>query len=101
MVVDVNTCETNPTPLDMDIDCPSATAIPAASWPRCCSAYKPKNVMRATSSFGANTPITPHSSYGWSSWNINDLLHEAKVSRQSFHILFDKRDMPDFSFGTW
>ena len=32
---------------------PSLTAIPADSWPRCCSAYSPKNASRATSLPGA------------------------------------------------
>src|SRR5262245_43428366 len=38
----------------------SETAIPADSWPRCCSAWRPKYVSRATSRSGARMPNTPH-----------------------------------------
>src|SRR6185436_130452 len=96
----VNTCDTSPTPLCIDMVCPSATAIPAASCPRCCRAYKPKNVMRATSSFGAKIPITPHSSCGLSSSNIIDLLQLIQFYIQSLDIFFNKRDMPELSFRT-
>src|SRR3954464_14761062 len=43
---------------------PSETAMPADSWPRCCWANRPKYVRRATSSPGAQTPNSPHSSLG-------------------------------------
>src|SRR5205823_13407941 len=43
---------------------PSETAIPADSCPRCCCANRPKYVRRATSSPGAHTPKSPHSSFG-------------------------------------
>src|ERR687895_1275168 len=46
--------------------CPSETAMPADSWPRCCWAKSPKYVRRATSSPGAHTPNKPHSSLGLS-----------------------------------
>ena len=39
----------------------------ADSWPRCCSAFRPKYVRRATSRSGAHTPKTPHSSWRVSS----------------------------------
>ena len=42
----------------------SAVAIPADSWPRCCSANSAKYASRATSDSGAYTPKTPHSSRG-------------------------------------
>ena len=37
-----------------------ADGDPADSWPRCCKAYSPKYVSRATSRSGARTPNTPH-----------------------------------------
>ncbi len=43
---------------------PSPTAMPADSWPRCCWANNPKYERRATSSPGAQTPKSPHSSFG-------------------------------------
>ena len=47
---------------------PSLTAMPAASWPRCCSANRPKKASCATPSpCGVETPNTPHSSCGSSS----------------------------------
>ena len=42
----------------------SAAAIPADSWPRCCSAYSAKYDSRETSCPGAYMPNTPHSSRG-------------------------------------
>ena len=57
-----NTCVTRPKSFETIMVSPSPTAMPADSCPRCCSACKPKHVMRATSSPGANTPNTAHSS---------------------------------------
>ena len=37
-----NTCGTRPMSLTTTIVSPLLTAIPADSWPRCCSAYRPK-----------------------------------------------------------
>ena len=48
--------------------CPaSETAMPAHSWPRCCSAKRAKYVSRATSRSAERMPKTPHSSWGRSS----------------------------------
>ena len=63
----VKTWETRPGCLWTRARWPSLTAMPAASWPRCCSANSPKNASWATPSpCGVEMPITPHSSRGWS-----------------------------------
>ena len=55
-----NTCGTRPISRTAVTRPPSETAIPADSWPRCCSAKRPKYVRRATSRSSERTPNTPH-----------------------------------------
>src|SRR3984893_3948554 len=62
-----NTSETNPISLRIRMLVPLLTAMPADSWPRCCSEYRPKYVRLATSSPGWKTPKIPHSSWKGSS----------------------------------
>src|SRR5947208_6821875 len=72
---------------------PSETAIPADSCPRCCWAKRPKYVSRATSSPGAHTPKSPHSSFGDSA-PIEDLSVSRRSLRDgsSYGSLRDQRD---------
>src|SRR3954451_23330614 len=64
----VKTFVTSPDSLCIRTRLPSLTAMPAASWPRCCRANRPKNTVWATPSpCGVDTPNTPHSSCGESS----------------------------------
>src|SRR5690606_30171619 len=65
-VCSLNTWLTRPRSLYTSTCEPSPTAMPEASWPRCCKAYRPQQVSLATSSPGAQTPKTPHSSRGTS-----------------------------------
>ena len=63
-VCGVNTWPTSPTSLCRRACLPSATAIPAASCPRCCKANNPKNESCAASSCVDEIANTPHSSCG-------------------------------------
>src|SRR5438093_6917064 len=56
----------------------SEAAIPADSWPRCCCAKSPKYMSLATSSPGAHTPKTPHSSFGLSAPTSRSMLTPAR-----------------------
>src|ERR1022692_2601730 len=60
----LKTWATRPMSLKTTILLPSLTAIPADSWPRCCSAYRPKYASFATSSSCVQTPNTPQASLG-------------------------------------
>src|SRR5437763_9316260 len=55
-----NTCATRPIARCTRTLVPSDTAIPADSWPRCCSEKRPKYVRFATSIPLAQIPKTPH-----------------------------------------
>ena len=88
-VCGVNTCPTRPTSLCRRACLPSATAIPAASWPRCCNANKPKNESCAASVSVEEIANTPHSSCGASPSNTRSscttnlgvcLCHSAALS---------------------
>ena len=56
----LKTCATSPMSRSTVSRPPSETAIPADSWPRCCSAKSAKYESRATSRSTERMPKTPH-----------------------------------------
>ena len=67
---------------------PSPTAIPADSWPRCCSARRPKYVSRSHVAIGAQTPKTPHSSCSWSeSGSYVDMAFTCPAARSAARMV--------------
>ena len=69
----VKTLVTRPASLCTRARCPSLTAMPAASCPRCCNANNPKNASSATPSpCGVEMPSTPHSSLGLEGLGFDD-----------------------------
>src|SRR5579862_9890924 len=57
----VKTCATSPMSLTRCVCEPSQVAMPALSWPRCCSAYRPRCTYGAAAAW-VRIPKTPHSS---------------------------------------
>src|SRR3954451_4732704 len=55
--------------------------MPADSWPRCWSAYRPKYASFATSSPGAQTPKTPQASWGPVSWGSSSWVSRPSPRR--------------------
>src|SRR3989442_1478098 len=57
-----NTWNTRPIPRWCQRRTPSLVAMPALSWPRCCSAYNPRCAIGAAGPSPLTIPMTPHSS---------------------------------------